>query len=125
MHILCWNDTDLMAKGQRGEGSGLYHHVNDFRYDCSGINWSTRVSEKRSPWGIQGVKRFEIDMFETGLFSCRVEKEFDSVCVCFPQAQADTAHDLERDLLSFPAVNDLNCNVRTSLSFVDRSLRSL
>jgi len=54
-----------------------------------------------------------------------VMRRFDSVCVYFSQAQADTAHNPKRDLLSVAAVNDLNCSVRTCLSFVDRSLRSL
>jgi hypothetical protein len=81
--------------------------------------------QKSLQWGIERVKRLQIDMREAGLFSCRGEKGFDSVCVCFPQAKADTAHDLERDLLSFPAVSALNCSVRTCLSFVDRLLQSL
>ncbi len=70
------------------------------------------------------VKRFQIEMVETALSSCRDEKRPDSVFACFSRPKTDAGQDLERELQNFPAISGLNYRVGTCLSFVGRSLRS-
>jgi len=90
-----------MARSQRGKGSDLYHHGKDFRDDRSGLKWSMRM-KIITTWRSELVKRFQIEMVDTGLFSCRDKKGSDSVFVCCPRPKADAAQEVERDLLNFP-----------------------
>ncbi len=55
--------------------------------------------------------RLQVEMVQTGLSSCRDEKEFDSVLDCFPQPKPNAGYDLDRDLLNLPAVRGLSCRL--------------
>ena len=66
--------------------------------------------------------RLQVEMVQTGLSSCRDEKEFDSVLDCFPQPKPDAGYDLDRDLLHLPTVRGLSCLALAYLSSSDHDV---